>query len=174
MASKAKNALLEAFLKLIETEAFEKITVTSLVEQCGISRQTFYYHFEDIEQMLTWAFENETQTICNSQVAGKWTDSAKAYIALLNKYDLMIRKGAQSPHFVFIFNLLYNSFYTFIDAYIQKTQSSKTPLNKDHTFLVSCLAASYAGLVVKEIQKPESDYEGLLEKITNAFNVMPN
>lgn len=173
MASKAKTALLNAFLKLIETEPFDKITVTSLVEECGISRQTFYYHFEDIEKMLTWAFESETASICNNQVAGKWVDSAQSYITFLNKYDLMLRKATKSSHFIFIFDLLYNSFYTYIDAYIEKRQGSRSVLNRDNAFLVSCLAASFGGLVVKELQKPESDYEGLLNKITAGFNIMP-
>ena len=65
MASKAKYAIISAFLRLVNHKDFEKITVTDLVEECDISRQTFYYHFDDIEKMLAWAFETETGAICH-------------------------------------------------------------------------------------------------------------
>ena len=42
MASKAKSALINTFLEMAEETEYEKITVTGLVEKCGISRQTFY------------------------------------------------------------------------------------------------------------------------------------
>ncbi|CAI6243121.1 hypothetical protein NRS6120_05320 [Bacillus subtilis] len=42
-----KQDIEDAFLELSKEEAFDKITVTQIVKKCGISRQTFYYHFKD-------------------------------------------------------------------------------------------------------------------------------
>ncbi len=170
MASKAKYAIIDAFLKLAETEDYEKITVTSLVEECKISRQTFYYHFNDIEEMLTFAFEKETEKICEYQANGSWHESAELYVDFLSKYDILIRKASASSKFMFIYNLVYNSFFEYIAAYLEK--KGKKPLaSEESKFVVSCAASSFCGLVMLEIQKEKSDYEKLLNKITAGFNV---
>ena len=47
------NAKLEgAFLKLIEEKPFSKITVNDIVQEAGVHRNTFYYHYQSIPAML--------------------------------------------------------------------------------------------------------------------------
>ncbi|MBE5774619.1 MAG: TetR family transcriptional regulator, partial [Clostridiales bacterium] len=43
--------------ELIEKRSLDKITVKDLVEECGISRQTFYYHFQDLFDVVEWMME---------------------------------------------------------------------------------------------------------------------
>ena len=50
-----KILIAEAFIDLLEKESIDKITVKQLIEECHISRQTFYYHFRDIMDVLEWA-----------------------------------------------------------------------------------------------------------------------
>lgn len=52
MASFTRRAIMEAFLKLLEERPLSKITVKDIVEECGINRNTFYYHFEDIPALV--------------------------------------------------------------------------------------------------------------------------
>lgn len=52
MASFTRKAIMEAFLKLLEERPLSKITVKDIVEACGINRNTFYYHFEDIPALV--------------------------------------------------------------------------------------------------------------------------
>ena len=47
-----KAAVADALLELIRRKDADKITVKDLVEVCGISRQTFYYHFKDIVDVV--------------------------------------------------------------------------------------------------------------------------
>ena len=42
-----KQVIAETFAGLLEHKNVEKITVKELVDACHISRQTFYYHFQD-------------------------------------------------------------------------------------------------------------------------------
>lgn len=37
----------------------DRITIHDLTERCGIRRQTFYYHFEDVYELLRWMFQAE-------------------------------------------------------------------------------------------------------------------
>ena len=49
--------------KRILIRSLDKITVTRLIEECHVSRQTFYYHFHDIMDVLEWTFKRSTQIL---------------------------------------------------------------------------------------------------------------
>lgn len=42
-----KRAIEASFLKLLDERPFEKITVKNIVDDCGLTRNTFYNYFED-------------------------------------------------------------------------------------------------------------------------------
>ena len=52
MSSFTKKAIIEAFIRLASKKPLEKITVRDIVDDCGINRNTFYYHFQDIFAVL--------------------------------------------------------------------------------------------------------------------------
>ena len=64
-----KAAVADALLELIRRKDADKITVKDLVEVCGISRQTFYYHFKDIYDLVEWCCEEDA----SRALAGKKT-----------------------------------------------------------------------------------------------------
>ena len=43
-----KNKIYECALKMTEKRSVNKITVRAIVEECQITRNTFYYHFNDL------------------------------------------------------------------------------------------------------------------------------
>lgn len=52
MASFTKKAIKASFLKLLNQQPLHKISVRDIVEDCGINRNSFYYHFHDIPSLL--------------------------------------------------------------------------------------------------------------------------
>lgn len=53
--------MLSASLKhCMEKKSLSKITVTDIVTDCGLNRKTFYYHFQDVPDLLKWTLEQET------------------------------------------------------------------------------------------------------------------
>ena len=48
MPKSTKNEIMTTLAVLLRAKRLDDITVTELVEQCGISRQAFYYHFSDL------------------------------------------------------------------------------------------------------------------------------
>ena len=52
MVSKKRTAIMESVLRLLEERPLNKITVKDIVDECGINRNTFYYHFEDISSLI--------------------------------------------------------------------------------------------------------------------------
>ena len=45
MANFTKNAIRASFLKLLDERPLSKITVKDITDDCGINRNSFYYHF---------------------------------------------------------------------------------------------------------------------------------
>jgi len=52
MANFTRKAIMDSFSRLIDVKPVNKITVRDIVEDCGISRNSFYYHFEDIPSLI--------------------------------------------------------------------------------------------------------------------------
>ena len=65
----AKARIKESFLKLLEEHPLSKITVRSIVEDCGVNRNTFYYYFEDIPSLLVEITQEEIDRIANEHGA---------------------------------------------------------------------------------------------------------
>ena len=55
--------MIESVLAKHNAKLGTKITVKSLIEACHISRQTFYYHFQDIMDVLEWSVRQQTQQL---------------------------------------------------------------------------------------------------------------
>ncbi len=58
-----KQAMYHALKKLITTKSINKITIKDITDTCGLNRQTFYYHFKDIYDLLEWSFQDEFRFI---------------------------------------------------------------------------------------------------------------
>ena len=47
MSQVTKRALAASLIKLLSQKPLDKVTVKDIIEDCGVNRQTFYYHFKD-------------------------------------------------------------------------------------------------------------------------------
>lgn len=63
MANFTKQAIKASFLKLLNEQPLSKISVRDIVEDCGINRNSFYYHFQDIPSLLGEIIAEETGRI---------------------------------------------------------------------------------------------------------------
>lgn len=46
-----------ALAEMLQSKRLDDITVTELVEKCGISRQAFYYHFSDLYGVIDYGIQ---------------------------------------------------------------------------------------------------------------------
>ncbi len=63
MSNLTKKALLKAFGELIEEKPFNKITINDLTKRCGLNRMTFYYHFDNIYELMIWGLETQMHEV---------------------------------------------------------------------------------------------------------------
>lgn len=62
MAGYTKKALMLTFEQMLYEQYFDRITVLALVQRCGVSPNTFYYHYDDIYALLeAWLEEKKRQ-----------------------------------------------------------------------------------------------------------------
>ena len=55
---RTKHMLANAVIKLSETMPLEDVTVTDITNACGMSRNSFYYHFKDKQDLIWWIYSN--------------------------------------------------------------------------------------------------------------------
>ena len=63
MKDNMKEQMAAALIAALEKKPLEQITVKEIVEAVGVSRQTFYYHFHDIYEIVEWIFESASTMI---------------------------------------------------------------------------------------------------------------
>lgn len=59
MSKFTKQAILKAFERLISKKPLDSITVRDIVDECGINRNTFYYYFKDIYDLVDEMLSSE-------------------------------------------------------------------------------------------------------------------
>ena len=79
MSENTKIKISDGLIRLIEKENGNRITVTSLIKACGISRQTFYYHFKDMDDVLEWSAARVTDELVR---AGRETADMRSAIEI--------------------------------------------------------------------------------------------
>ncbi len=52
MANFTEKALAQTLFELLETQPIDKITVKEITDRCGLNRNTFYYHYHDVYELL--------------------------------------------------------------------------------------------------------------------------
>lgn len=63
MANFTERAIKASFLKLLEQRPLNRISVRDIVEDCGVNRNTFYYHFQDIPALAEEIITEEAERI---------------------------------------------------------------------------------------------------------------
>ncbi len=67
VSEQTKHALAAALKEAMAQKPLDKITISELTSACNMRRQSFYYHFEDIYDLLRWMFENEAVALLRQQ-----------------------------------------------------------------------------------------------------------
>lgn len=52
-------ALADTLKKLMKKKSINKVTIKEITDECGVTRRTFYNHFNDIYELLEWIYEHE-------------------------------------------------------------------------------------------------------------------
>lgn len=91
MADLTKNALAASVSELLKIRPIDKITVKEITDRCGVTRNTFYYHFHDIYDLCSWIFIRQTEEILNTyRGEDSWKEGFSAGLNYLYENKNMI------------------------------------------------------------------------------------
>lgn len=65
MSKYTKTRIMNAFLYLLNEKSMDRLTVKDIIETAEVNRNTFYYHFEDIYDLLHQVFRTKFEEFCS-------------------------------------------------------------------------------------------------------------
>lgn len=75
-----KKMLSAALKNAMKSKPLSKISISEIVQACGVNRKTFYYHFQDIYALLKWTLEQETVEVVKNFDLLVNTEDAVAFV----------------------------------------------------------------------------------------------
>ena len=162
-----KKMFAASLKNFMEKKPLSKITVSEIVNDCGVNRKTFYYHFEDIYALLKWMLEQEALEVikqfdllvdCREVVLFVMNYVRQNKHLLCCAYDSMGRDELR--HFFCI------DFMGILRNMIDSTEKQlKLHIDEDFkTFLSHLYAEAISGLLVSEFtSKEDHDPEKAVE-----------
>ena len=91
MADLTKKALAASVMKLLDSRPLDKITIKDITDECGLTRNTFYYHFQDIYDLCSWIFISRAEEIINSHKnEEQWKEGFLTGLEYLYEHKRMI------------------------------------------------------------------------------------
>lgn len=99
MAADMKETIARAAKTLLREKNGKKLTVKDIVEECQITRQAFYYHFEDISGLFRWMLEQDTErTMQEIRALGNQEEGLRyLFVMAINSLPYM-KKGMEGSY----------------------------------------------------------------------------
>ena len=149
MVSKKRNAIMESVLRLLDERELNKITVKDIVDECGINRNTFYYHFEDISALIEAIIIREVDRIMT-----QYRDISSM------EECIEMAMGLVSDHKSAIYHIYHSSNRDFLERrlmeickyaatqFVEKTAGDQTIRTEDCDIIIQAYKCELFGLVI--------------------------
>jgi probable dihydroxyacetone kinase regulator len=94
--SQTKLQLASSLKELMGKVPFCKITVQNVTNNCGLNRQTFYYHCKDMYELLEWIYQYELLSEITSSKNIGWENQIIQTVRYAKKNKVFIRNTIRS------------------------------------------------------------------------------
>ena len=173
MAKQTQKFIMSTFMQLLESESLDKITVRDIVEECEINRNTFYYHYSDIYDLLDDVFRVETEKFMSEDVDenttfGEEYERAARFVlkykkAILHIYDSKKRDVLQ--------NYLETLAFSFISRFVKKEADGYGLLDEDIDYITGFYTHAIVGNTLGWIKrKLPLGQEKFIARTAGTFN----
>lgn len=169
MREDMKSVIADTFTYMLEKEDLDKITVKRLIEECQISRQTFYYHFHDIMDVLHWAFKKATKELAEQSLkAENRMDAVRFFVSFVREHRPKLERLLYSRKWVQIEGMLVESAMMYLETLVRTKVPDLAISYDDREVLLRFYASGMVGVLLEYAGKQHIDEERLimqLEKI---------
>ncbi len=162
---KTEHLLVEALKEMMSEVPLDTISVSTLAERCGINRKTFYYHYQDIYDLLAQTFlEEKVEGIQN-------VNNPQELISVLFKYytknrkfiDATLDSAGRDLFREFVNSQCYLSFM----KQINKLPNAKKVHINDRKAIVRFYSAGYSNSIVFYLTNIKNkSVDGLLKSVS--------
>ena len=148
MASTTKESLGAALKQMLTVKPIDKITVKDLVEICGVNRQTFYYHFDDVYDLLEWVFEEDANRVLPSEVVYEhWRDDVMMFFKYLADNSVFALNIYKSTSRIYMLRYFKRRLQGCIRSFAIIVSDGKNIDRTDFEFVVEFYANGVVGLI---------------------------
>lgn len=162
MSVNTKNLIVTAFFDLAKVKPLDKITIKDVVETCGITRQTFYYHFQDILDVIEWSLKQYSQQLTERTQTAKTTREAfRIVLSILEDKSAVLAHLLRSRKQEQVEQILLASIKSFFESLIPKrVVRSAWALDELETML-NFYAYAVIGVLLENAGKQDVDLDRL-------------
>ena len=149
MQNLTKYALEDSLKKFLLKKPLDKITISDLTSDCGISRMAFYYHFRDIYDLVEWAcIEDATRALQGKKTYATWQEGILQIFEVVQENKPFILNVYRSVSREQIENYLFSLTYGLIAGVVEEQAvGSKTlhylRVRSDGSWDILCLSCVY-------------------------------
>lgn len=168
MSNTTKLALEASLKNLLLHKPIDKITISDLTADCGISRMTFYYHFKDIYDLVEWAcVEDGKRALQDKKTYDTWQEGmTQIFEAVMeNKPFIMNVYHAASRRQVE--NYLYKLTYSLIADVVEEKSAGVSIAEEDKRFIAEFYKYGFVGTMLEWIDRGmKDDYQKIVEQMS--------
>lgn len=152
-----EDLIKKEFMNLLDKKTLNKITVTELAKKCDIERKTFYYHYENLEQLIKEIFESELDVVIeefNENLS--WEDSFILAATFILENKRAIRHIYFSDYKVNVEKYVYSMAGEVITKYVKHvskdTRAKEIDINLISYFYQCALSTSLIQWIATDMQ----------------------
>ncbi len=171
MAKFTRQAIMYSLLKLLQEKSIDKITVKDICELCEINRNTFYYYYSDIYQVLEelLKFETEKSLKEDQKYESFYEDFLKRY-HLIIEYKKAVYNLYNSKNRDLILKYFQDITEDFVEKYVLKEVKGKNLLPEDIKFIIDFYSSSMIGNTLRWMRKGmQEKQEQLIYKLSVSY-----
>lgn len=169
MPTGTKLALANTLKGLLQKKSLDDITVKEIVEGCDVNRQTFYYHFQDIFDLLCWLLEHETALAISA--ASNWQEMLLSACRYIQENHLIVNHIARSNGRVYLEELFYQLTRNMMSDLLDAQAGDLALAEYDRDFLLDFYMYALTGMVSGWFYRDmREDPEALVARIAQLVN----
>ena len=168
MSNTTKQALEASLKKVMLQKPLDKITISDITSDCGISRMAFYYHFKDIYDLVEWScLEDAKRALQGKKTYDTWQEGILQIFEAVLENKPFILNAYHSVSREQIENYLFHLTYDLLKAVVEEKTAGMQIREEQKEFIANFYKYSFVGIMLDWIrQGMNADYQIIVEKIS--------
>lgn len=158
MSIRTKLAIESSFKKLLKTKSLDKITISDITDDCGISRMTFYYHFKDIFDLIDWICLKEAeQALSCLKIFDTWQKGFLEMFRTVQKSKSFFISVYSCLSLEKIQNYLYNLTFKMLLNVVEEKSKGLNVTDADKKYVADYFKFVFVGIMLQWIKNGMKD-----------------